>query len=76
MSISRTEWVDWLRSSVTQAVVAKLSEKRDEAVEAMLNAQGGSIEEIGLVHLAYRNKLEGLGEFLDLESLEEWICED
>ena len=76
MSISRAEWADWLRSPVTEAVVAKLEEKRDSLVEAMLNGGGVSIEEVALHHIRYRNQLEGLGEFLDLESLGDWICED
>lgn len=76
MSITRQEWADWCRMDVTQAVVAKLSEKRDELIERMLNADGESIEAVALHHIRYRNQLEGLGEFLDLEGLGEWIVED
>lgn len=76
MAISRAEWADWLRSSVTQAVVAKLNERKDDLIGRLVNADAQSIEELALLHIRYRNQLEGLGEFLDLESLEEWICED
>ena len=76
MSISRAEWADWLRSPVTEAVVAKLNEKRDDLIGQLLNMSGESVEAFGLMHLALRNQLNGLGEFLDLDGLEDWICED
>lgn len=76
MSITRQEWADWCRSEITQAVVAKLGEKRDDLIERMLNADGESIEEVALHFIRYRNQLEGLGEFLDLEGLGEWLVEE
>lgn len=76
MSISRQEWADWCRMEVTQVVVAKLGEKRDDIIERMLNVDGETIEEVALNHIRYRNQLEGLGEFLDLEGLGEWIVEE
>lgn len=76
MSITRQEWADWLRSDVTQAVVEKLTEKREAALEAMLNADGDTLEGIALIYFAYRNKLEGLDEFLDLDNLGDWIVEE
>ena len=76
MTITHQEWADWLRSDVTEAVVEKLSEKQTDLIESLLNADGESIEEVALHHIRIRNQLEGLGEFLDLESLGEWIVEE
>ncbi len=76
MSITRAEWADWLRSDVTRAVIEKLSGKRDDLIEQLLNRGGDSIEEVALHHIQYRNQLEGLGEFLDLETLSDWIVEE
>ena len=73
--ITSQDWADWLRSDVTQAVVAKLTERQEELIERLVNVDGDSIEGVALAHIQYRNQLEGLGEFLDLESLGEWIVE-
>ena len=73
MAISRQEWADWLHSPVTQAVVGHLTERSESLIEGLLNADADTAEEIGIKHLAYRNQINGLGEFLDLESLRESI---
>lgn len=73
MAISRQEWADWLRSPVTEAVVSHLTERSSALIEQLCNIDADSVEGFGIRHLAYRNQINGLGEFLDLDSLRESI---
>lgn len=69
--IKPQDWADWVRSPITQAVIQTLEEKKNSLIGELLNATAFTVEEIGLKHLTLRNQLDGLGEFLDLESLAE-----
>lgn len=73
---SQQEFADWRRHPVTQEVVRKLTERKEALIEQMLNLQCNTLDEFGLYHLVYRNKLEGLGEFLDLDYLQEVLAND
>lgn len=66
MSIPRQEWADWLRSSVTQAVLANLKQKRAQARADLEQVQGETVEQMGMNHLAIRNVLVGLDALFDL----------
>lgn len=74
--VTPQDWADWRRAAVTEEVVGKLTEKRDDLLEKLLNIEGRSLEEIGLKYVQFRNQLEGLGEFLDVDSLGEWLVEE
>lgn len=73
MTVSRQEWADWVRSSVTQAVIQSLETRSRSLIEEMLAITAETAEGFGLAHIAYRNKLDGLGEFLDLDSLADLV---
>lgn len=76
MAITRQEWADWLHAPVTQAVIRKLEEQQAALVGALLNVEAETLEGMGLLHLAYRNQLDGLGAFLDLDHLCEMLVEE
>jgi len=73
MAITRQEWADWLRSPVTEAVVSHLTERSTALIEGLVNASADTVEQLGIKHLAHRNQINGLAEFLDLDSLRESI---
>lgn len=73
MSISRAEWADWLRSPVTQAVNQALTKRSESLIEDLLKIEAETLEAIGIRHIALRNRVEGLGEFLDLDSLADMV---
>ncbi len=68
---TQQDFADWRRHPVTQEVVQKLNEKKDDLISQLLNMQCQSIEEFGIRYLAIRNKIDGIGEFLDLDDLQE-----
>lgn len=71
--IKPQEWADWLRHPVTETVLQYLNERKDSLISELLNVDAESVEAFGMRHIAYRNQLNGLGEFLDTESLGESI---
>jgi len=74
--IKQQQWADWLASPVTQAVIQHLDSQKTNLIQQLLDIPiSNGIEAIGLDHLAIRYKLDGLGEFLDVESLSENIIE-
>lgn len=73
---SQQDFADWRRHPVTQEVVRKLEERKDALITKMLNIECKTLEDFGINHLAFRNQVNGLGEFLDLDSLQEVLAND
>jgi hypothetical protein len=75
--IKQQEWADWLRHPVTQAVIQHLEARKDSLISDLLNLDiaSKSIDELGIHCLALRSALNGLGEFLDVDDLQESIVE-
>ncbi len=73
---TQQDFADWRRHPVTQEVVQKLNEKKDDLIGQLLNMKCETIEEFGIHFLAYRNQINGLGEFLDLDYLQEVVSND
>lgn len=72
--IKPQEWADWLNHPVTETVLQYLNTRKDALIEQHLNIDIGkhaSIESYGLECLATRCVVEGLGEVLDLQNLQE-----
>jgi hypothetical protein len=69
--IKASEFRDWLNSPVTKAVIARLEEVKKDRIEHLLNLSRNSYEELAIEYQAVRCQLNGLGEFLDLDSLAE-----
>jgi hypothetical protein len=68
---SQQEFADWRRHPVTQEVIQYLEEKKTSLIETMINREWQTVEEYGIAQIAYRNQINGLGEFLDLDYLQE-----
>lgn len=73
---SNQEFADWRRHPVTQEVVRKLTEKNQEAIDKLVADKSETLEEHGLLRLAVQNYVSGLGEFLDLDNLQEVLAND
>jgi len=73
---SQQEFADWRRHPVTQEVVRKLTERSKDAVDRLVTDGAETIEEHGLLRLAVQNYVSGLGEFLDLDNLQEVLAND
>ena len=71
MAISSSEWANWLLHPVTREVVAHLHKTKTEAEQAIVTFMADTVEQYGIEHIARRNHIAGMGEFLDLESLAE-----
>jgi hypothetical protein len=73
---SQQEFADWQRHPVTQQVIRYLEGKKDTLLERLVNLECDTVEQFGIHHLALRNQVNGLGEFLDLDNLKEVIGND
>lgn len=73
---SQQDFADWRRHPVTQEVVRKLTERKDMARDSLITDSSKTLEEHGMVRLAVQNYLSGLGEFLDLDNLQEVLAND
>lgn len=73
---SQQEFADWRRHPVTQEVVRKLTEKNQDAIDRLVSDKAETIETHGLLRLAVQNYVSGLGEFLDLDNLQEVLAND
>lgn len=71
--MKRQDWADWLHSPVTQAVISRLDERKNELISELLGIQDENLEAIAIKHIAARKHLEGLAEVLDTDSLAEAI---
>jgi hypothetical protein len=69
--MTRSEWEEWVRSPITKAVANHLTNVSNDRIESMLNCNAETIEGFGIRHLAYRNQVNGIAEFLDFETLAE-----
>ncbi len=72
--IKSQDWLDWLSSPVTKAVITHLNSRKDDKISEMLSIEAVNLEELAIRHVAIRSELSGLGELLDLETLAE-SCE-
>lgn len=70
-------WLDWQRSPATAAVLEHLETRKTSLIEQLLNLdiQSHSVESYGISAIAIRYHLEGMGEFLDLQNLEETLVQ-
>lgn len=73
---SQQEFADWRRHPVTQEVVRKLDERKQAAIENLVTDRANTLEEHGILRMAVQNYLSGLGEFLDLDYLQEVLAND
>lgn len=73
--IKPQEWADWLRHPVTETVLQHLNERKDSLIGELLNLDRAShtIESYGTAALAIRYHLDGLGEILDLDDIQETV---
>jgi len=73
--IKPQEWADWLHHPVTETVLKHLNERKDSLISELINIDIAShtVESYGVKALALRYQIDGLGEFLDTESLRESI---
>jgi len=72
---TQQDFADWRRHPVTQEVIQYLEEKNQEAVNRLVTEKCHTLEESGMLHLAVQNYLSGLGEFLDLDYLQEVLSD-
>jgi hypothetical protein len=65
-------WLDWQHSKATEAVRAHLEVEKFALIEQLLNQDISNLsaEQLGLNYIAFRSKLDGIGEFLDFDGLE------
>jgi hypothetical protein len=65
-------WLDWQRSPATAAIVQYLETQKTALIEQLLSLPlENTAEQLGIQFIALRYKLDGLGEFLDFDALEE-----
>ncbi len=74
---SRDEWSQWVNSPVTKAVMARMTEERNELLTKMLNLDVAtlSLEQYGLEAMALRYAADGISRF-DFNSLEYFLVEE
>lgn len=69
-------WLDWQRSPATAAIVEHLEAQKTALIEQLLSLPlENTAEQLGIAFIALRYKLDGLGEFLDFDSLAENIIQ-
>ena len=78
--VTGDEWSSWVNSPVTQAICQYLQEQANdilnESINLSLPKDKASLEKYGMQSLAARYAVDGIGQFLDFETLKEILVEE